>query len=278
MPTIAFLLILLAATFHATWNFATKKVSGDLAVIWNGLVLACLVFTPFIFFLSPDQMAFGAVYPHIIASGVIHAVYFFALAKSYRYGEISTVYPIARGIGIAGTALAAPLLLQENISLFGAIGIISICVGVLLLGLKNGHQRRSITYAILVGLMIVSYSIIDKLAVGMSHPLFYIYGYTVLYTLLLIPSVMATKRHELLSTWQRKKKYSLIIGLGSVGTYLIILFAFQMAQVSYVVAARELAVAIGAFLGVTILKERVTIKKVIGIIVIVIGMMLVKIA
>ena len=165
MPTIAFQLVILAATLHAVWNFATKKIAGDLAVIWIGLVMACITFTPFIFFLAPDQMAFQKVYPHIIASGVIHAVYFFALAKAYEYGDISVVYPIARGSGIAGTAIAAFLLLQETISPIGVIGILAISVGIFLLGLKNGRQKHGILFALLVGLMIISYSIVDKLAV-----------------------------------------------------------------------------------------------------------------
>ena len=278
MPTIAFQLVILAATLHAVWNFATKKIAGDLAVIWNGLVMACITFTPFIFFLAPDQMAFQKVYPHIIASGVTHAVYFFALAKAYEYGEISVVYPIARGSGIAGTAIAAFLLLQETISPIGVIGILAISVGIFLLGLKNGHQKHGILFALLVGLMIISYSIVDKLAVEISHPLFYIYGFTVLSTLLLAPYVMAKKRHELSEAWRSKKRYSFTIGLGSMGTYLIILFVFQMAQVSYVVAARELAVAIGAILGFIFLKEHLTARKAIGIIAVVAGMILIKMA
>jgi uncharacterized membrane protein len=74
------------------------------------------------------------------------------------------------------------------------------------------------------------------------------------------------------------KKYSLIIGLGSGGTYLIILFVFQMAQVSYVVAARELAVAIGALLGFIFLQEQFSAQKALGIMGIVIGMILIKMA
>ena len=77
----------------------------------------------------------------VIASGVIHTVYFFALAKAYEYGDISVVYPIARGSGIVGTAIAGIFLLQETISPIGLIGILAISVGIYLLGLKNGHQK-----------------------------------------------------------------------------------------------------------------------------------------
>ena len=93
MPSTAFLLVALAATLHTLWNFFTKKATGDLATIWNGLAMACVVFTPFIFFLAPEKMAFNKVYPHIIASGIIHSFYFYYLAKAYEHGELSLVYP-----------------------------------------------------------------------------------------------------------------------------------------------------------------------------------------
>lgn len=278
MPTTAFILVILSAALHALWNFATKKVSGDISVIWIGLVMGCIALLPFIFFIPPDQIALDKVYPYIIATGVVHAVYVFALSKAYEHGEISVVYPISRGIGIAGIAIAALLFLQENISATGAAGIIAIGAGIFLLGLKNGHQKRGIFFALLVGLTIIGYSIIDKFAVGVGHPLFYIFGFTVLFTLLLAPYVIVKKRKELLAAWKNKKKYSLIIGVGSVSTYLTILFVYQIAQVSYVVAARELAVAIGAILGFIFLKEKITTKKVIGIMTIVTGIILIKLA
>jgi len=278
MTSVAFLLVVLAATLHALWNFATKKVRGDLSVIWIGSVMACVALAPFIFFLTPDQFAFSKVYPYIIASGIIHTIYFSALAKTYEQGEISIVYPIARGSGVVGTAIAAFLFLQERISVIGTIGILVIGSGIFLLILKNGHQKRSIYFALLVGLMIISYSIVDKLAVGIAHPLSYLFGLTILYTLILTPYVMVKKRRELSIAWRSKKRYSLIIGLGSAGTYLIILFVFQMTQVSYVVAARELAVAMGATLGFFLLKEKFSVRRVLGITAIVLGVILIKMA
>jgi drug/metabolite transporter (DMT)-like permease len=74
------------------------------------------------------------------------------------------------------------------------------------------------------------------------------------------------------------KKYSLIIGLGSIGAYLIILFVFQMTQVSYVVAARELSVVFGAILGFIFLKEKHSAQKIFSIVCIIIGILLIKIA
>lgn len=244
--------------------------------MWNGFALACIVFAPLLFWLTPDQIALGKVYPYVIASGAIHSVYFFTLAKAYEYGEISVVYPIARGIGIAGTALAAALLINETLVPIGLLGIFTISGGILLLGLNTQQDKRGVSFALLVGPMIISYSIVDKLAVAISHPVFYIYGITLAFTLFLSPYVLIKRRREVSLAWKSKKKYSLVIGIGSVGTYLIILFVYQMAQVSYVVAAREMSVAIGAILGFSFLKEPFSLRKVLSIGAIVAGMVLLK--
>ncbi len=278
MPLFAFLLVILAATLHALWNFAAKKVSGNLSVIWIGLVLATIVIIPFLFFLSPEQIFVTKAWPFILATGIIHAVYFFAVAKAYEHGDISIVYPIARGSGIAGTAIIACLLLQEEISSVGIVGILLISLGTLLLGLTNIQQKRGIFFSLLVAIMIIGYSIVDKLGVGIIHPLGYIFGLVLLTTFFLAPYMLIHKQQELLSAMKNMKKYSLIIGLGSGGTYLIILFVFQIAQVSYVVAARELAVAFGALLGFIFLNEKFSAQKLLGITGIVIGMILIKMA
>src|SRR4030065_1783288 len=102
---------------------------------------------------------------------MIHAFYFFFLAKAYEHGDISVVYPISRGSGIAGTAIIAFLFLQEKISFIGASGILFICLGTVLLGLDNTHQKRGIFFSLLVAVLITSYSIVDKLGVGIIHPL-----------------------------------------------------------------------------------------------------------
>jgi uncharacterized membrane protein len=278
MTLFAFLLVILAAALHALWNFAAKNASGNFSVIWVGLIIATAALIPFLFLLSPEQIFVSKAWPFVLATGIIHAVYFFALAKAYEHGDISVVYPISRGSGVAGTAIIAYLLLQEKISFIGASGILFICLGTVFLGLNNTHQKRGIFFSLLVAVMIIAYSIVDKLGVGVMHPLGYIFGLVLLTTIFLAPYVLINKQQELLSAMKNMKKYSLIIGLGSGGTYLIILFVFQMAPVGYVVAAREVAVALGALLGILFLKEQSTAQKIICITSIVIGMLLIKLA
>ncbi len=277
MSTLAFLLVILTAFFHASWNFTTKKVSGNIAVMWNGFVMAVIIFLPAIFFF-PIFDSIRLAYPYIIISGLIHTVYFIALSKAYEHGDISTVYPIARGSGIVGTALVATIFLRDSISLVGGVGLLSVCTGVFFLGYKNGHQMKAVRYALLVGLMIVGYSIIDKLAVGIAHPFVYLYSFMIVFTLVLSPYILLRKKDEMVLAWRTKKRYSFIIGVGVFVTYLTILFVFQIADVSYVVALREFSVAVGAVLGFYLLGEVMTRRKVYGIVLIVIGMIFIKLA
>jgi drug/metabolite transporter (DMT)-like permease len=281
MPLIVFLLIIATAFFHASWNFAAKKVSGNFYVVYLGLLIASIFFFPFLFTLTLADIFQSRAFPYVLATGTIHAVYFFALAKAYEHGDISSAYPIARGTGVAGTALTAFLFLNEPINRFGLIGIISISIGTFFVGLRNSNRAagiKGLLFALLVGAMIVSYSIVDRLGVGILNPVAYIFGLWIIATLWLTPYVLLFKRKEVASAWRNYKKYSFIIGLGSLATYLIILFIYRIAPVSYVVALRELAVAIGAVLGFVFLGEKPTFLKIAGITLIVLGMMAIKIA
>src|SRR5690242_580166 len=104
----------------------------------------------------------------MVATGLLHAAYFTLLAASYRHGELSVVYPLARGTGVAGTALFAWLVLGERPSALGALGVGSVCLGIVVLGLRQRDRpgrSRSYHLALLVGLTITAYSVVDKLGV-----------------------------------------------------------------------------------------------------------------
>ena len=96
MNLTAFTLVVVAACLHALWNLAAKRVSGNLSVLWLGLCLAGVALAPFALY-SALQSFDPAGLPYIVATGLIHAAYFGLLAAGYRHGELSIVYPLARG-------------------------------------------------------------------------------------------------------------------------------------------------------------------------------------
>ncbi len=278
MSITTFLLVICAAFLHAFWNYTTKKVSGNIHVLYIGLLMASIISAPFfILFFSWDQ--FNGAFYYIVATGIIHAAYFLFLCKAYEQGDISIVYPVARGCGIAGTVIVAFFFLHEQLSIQGVSGIISVTIGIILVGIKINRKTapaEGVIYALCVGSMIMCYSIADKIAVTIINPMLYIFCMALGTVIFLSPFVLFGKRLELISAWKNHKQHSFIIGIGSMGTYLIILFAFQMAKVSYVVAAREVSVVFGALLGIILLHESYSKSKIAGIFCVVLGMILIK--
>jgi len=163
MTLTAFLLVVVAAVLHACWNLTAKRASGNLGVFWLGLCFTSLLLLPVVWLAGLPVDPAGL--PYIVATGLIHTAYFGLLAASYRHGEMSVVYPLARGSGVAGTALVAALFLNEPVSWLGALGVVSVSAGILLLGLRELIQRstpHACLLALLVGLTIVGYSVVDR--------------------------------------------------------------------------------------------------------------------
>ncbi len=281
MTLLLFSLVLLSATLHATWNLAAKKAAGNPGAVWLGVCLAAVVSWPWAIWAHRAAPLTLVGLGYILVTGLVHAWYFHFLGRAYATGNISLVYPVARGTGVAGTALLAWLVLHEHLSLTGASGIGAICFGTVLLGWQPRHQAQRMTaygQALLVGMTIVSYSIVDKLAVGQVHPVVYISGLFSVTALLLTPYVLRRHWAPCVYAYQHLKGVTVLIGLGSLCTYLMILFTYRLGPVSYIVAVREFAVVIGALLGVLVLKERLTLRQSLGIAAITFGLGLVKMA
>jgi drug/metabolite transporter (DMT)-like permease len=279
-----FLLVITAAICHALWNFVARKVAGDLVVIWLSLCAGCLLLVPGVMYVIYHQKGGTviplAAVPYMIATGIIHALYFGLLARAYECGEISVVYPVARGSGIGLTALLAWVLLKENISVTGLMGIGCVFSGVIAMGmpvLARGKTGKGYGRALWVGLSITAYSLVDKIGVTTVSPVLYIWFMFFIAAVVMVPFIMGRNGADIISTARTTIGPVLIIGGGSIGTYLMILFALTVAPVSYIVAAREIAVVIGAALGIIFLNERLTREKILAVVVITTGLMLIKV-
>jgi len=281
MSVAVFGLVLIAAVTHALWNFVAKRESGNLSLLWIGNGLAALCGLPFAAYLVFTTGLDMAAAPYLLATSLIHVFYFIYLTKSYRQSDISMVYPITRGIGVAGTALLGSLLLGESVSTRGLLGIGTVCGGVLLIGLaRKGRRldRRTASYCLVTGGAIIGYSIADKVGANILAPVVYLFLQTVMSTVFLAPYVLRTARETTIATWRKRKLISLAVGVCAMGTYLLILFAFRLGQVSYIVPLRESSVLIGALLGAIFLKERLTAAKGLGIVLILAGLVAIKFA
>jgi uncharacterized membrane protein len=276
-----FLLVLLSSFTHALWNFFTKKKSNNPLLLWNGLWIVNLALLPYsISRIFDSGLALSAV-PFMLGSGIAHALYFYALMRAYMKNDISVAYPIARGIGVGGTTLAAVWILDEVVSAKGVAGILLIFIGVLTIGLigrKIESDLRNMSWPFLVGLCIVSYSLLDKAGVIHADPVVYINLSTLMAAILLSPFLLLHSKGTIKLVLSMRWKMSALIGLGVIGTYLLILFAFRLERASYVVAVREFSVVVGALMGAVFLTENLTLPKIIGIAAITFGLILVRLA
>jgi drug/metabolite transporter (DMT)-like permease len=278
-----FALVLFSAACHAGWNTVARKVRGHIPTVWLGLVLACILLIPFAF-LSIRSMPIGevlAVKPllYILGTGIAHAAYFYFLTRSYAAGGISLVYPLSRGSGVGLTALFAWMLLNEDITWIGALGIVAILAGILMLGKINERANsKAVIFSLATGGTIVAYSLVDKVGANLVPPPFYIWGMMVLTVIILAPFLLWTWKRDTPPEKRSHFRYSVIIGPGAVATYLMILFAYRLAPVSYIAAFREVATVFGAAMGYLLFREPFTVRKGLGVCLIAAGAVFIKLA
>jgi drug/metabolite transporter (DMT)-like permease len=274
-------LILIAALFHAVWNFFAKQSGGSLTILWVGAVISTLATLP-----AAIAVQAGSPIPReglaiAVASGFVHCAYWWALARMYRHGDISLAYPIARGSGVLGTAVGSMVWLREPLSVAGGVGIAGVCSGVLALGLQRRAEpvgTRAVGLALLTGLSITGYSLLDDQGVEHLAPPVYLAIETGVGALVLGLAGWKRLRVSAPRAYRRHGRTAWIIGIGSPVTYLLILFAYAHGPVSYVTAVREFSVVIAALLGARLLHERLGPRRWLGIAMVVAGMVLIKLA
>ena len=165
MDTSIMLLVLGSAALHAGWNFATRRVKGDVVVMWLSLLVAGTVSSPAAAAWAWSQGDWSLSWHCVAATVLIHTFYFLLVATAYQTGEISMIYPVARGAGVAGTAAIVMSFTPELVSSLALASILSVCIGTVLLGTVgfNPHRSlRALRIALLAGVSIVAYSIVDS--------------------------------------------------------------------------------------------------------------------
>jgi drug/metabolite transporter (DMT)-like permease len=266
MTVFALVLVLVAATFHATWNLLAKRVGdGGALFVWLFGSLAVLIYAPLAVVvvalarphLGPEALLF------MFGSGVLHLGYFVFLQRGYAVGDLSLVYPLARGTGPLLATLAAIVLLGEKPGALALLGIGLITVGVFLLTAEPGRARTrkegwktGVVYGLLTGAFIAAYTIWDKHAVSalLVPPLLQSWVTTVVTTGLLTPLALR-RRGEALALWRAHKVEVFGVAVLSPLSYILVLTALVFTPVSYVAPAREISILIGAAMGARLLAE-----------------------
>jgi drug/metabolite transporter (DMT)-like permease len=254
MPAAALALVLGAAVLHSGWNALTKRAHDQFAFLCLALAVASLAFLPVTLATLPAGGVPAAAWPFVVATVVIHALYFYALGRSYRAGEFSLVYPVARGLGVALVPVLAVLVLDERPSGVGALGIALVVVGIVALqwvGHRAGGGRAlgaGTSWALLTGVTIAAYALVDKAGVARLHPVPYIGLMFVGCLLLLLPAALSDV-DRLRREWTANWRAILVASAMTLTAYLLVLFAFRLSKAGYVVAAREVSIVISVVIG-----------------------------
>lgn len=275
MTQLGFLLIVISAICHATWNFMTKKVQSDSTFIWLFSSISILIYFPVVLMIfSTQHIEFSPKFLFAAAvSSVLHTGYFILLNKGYRVGNLSIIYPLARGTGPLFSSIVAIFLLNETASMGSLFGILLILVGILSTTgnprtiLQAGKSKdNSLKYAFLCGLMIASYTVFDKVAVSafLLPPILLDWMSNLGRAAILTPFALKRKE-ELKRLIKHHKKEAVLVGVLSPLSYILVLTAMVTTPVYYIAPLRELSILIGTFFGVKFLSEKLTPVKLTGI-------------
>jgi drug/metabolite transporter (DMT)-like permease len=259
-------LVLAAAFAHAGWNFLAKGAEGGAVFVWLSMVASTVLYLPALAIglaSTSDQLRWEAL-GLMAGSGVLHSVYFVLLQRGYASGDLSLVYPLARGTGPLLSGAAAIAFLGERPSALTLAGSLIIVAAVLSL-VDRGGSREAIGFALLTGMTIAAYTLWDKHAVGPTHlsPLVYNWGTNLVVALILSPWVFA-KPERLRTVWSGSRGRAVGVGLLSPLAYVLVLYALARAPVSVIAPARETSILIGTLLGTTVLAEGDTRRRMIA--------------
>ncbi|HUG30938.1 MAG TPA: EamA family transporter [Candidatus Limnocylindria bacterium] len=286
MPTLAIALVLVAAVLHAGWNVLLKTSNDTLgtAVRLQAFGTAILLPIGFLAWLAHGMPAVPVEAIWLaVGSGLLEAVYFVCLASAYRRGDLSLVYPLARGSAPLLAVLVGILLLGERLVPLALAGVASLLLGILLvsrpwraLRAAGAEHRGAIGFALATGAAIAAYSAVDRVGVRLTEPWLYGSILAVVATSTLAITVVVGRRMGVLAPAPVPPPGPLlpdgivhvgapsrsaglardaIAGVLSLGAYLLVLFAYAIAPLAAVAPLRESGIVLAAAWGAVRLGE-----------------------
>jgi drug/metabolite transporter (DMT)-like permease len=273
MDPIVFTAVILASFFHATWNGMVKKHSNKVtalsAVILGHVPISiiAIIFLPMPSFKS---------LPYIIASAFIHQGYNWFLLKSYNLGDLTKVYPIARGFGPIIATIISIFFLGLVISKASVISISLVCVGIITIGLfgyKVINNLKIVKYSLITGFFIGLYSIIDGYGARVSLSAISYMSWGFILSSILFPILLKINKYDnIFKNIINDGKAIFWIG-GSISylVYGVVIWGFTKAPIPMVSALRESSIVFAIFIGFFFLNEKINLAKLISITLIFVG-------
>ncbi|MEM9343687.1 MAG: DMT family transporter [Pseudomonadota bacterium] len=280
MSGLVFLAVIGAAVLHAAWN-ALVKGGADKTLSMGAVVVGhmpiALAALPFVPLPATESLLY------LFAGILLHFGYQLFLLKSYQMGDLTQVYPIARGSAPLIVALVSVVLLGVHLNSMELIAILIIGTGIISLALvrqTDGMQNRSAAViALITGVFIASYSLIDGLGARLAGTSLGFYCWLAIGNGLLMIVFLALRSRQTLRALPRQGLPMLLVGGGaSFVAYALVTWAFTQAPIALVTALRETSIVFALLIGVFFLKERLSLLKVVSTMTTLLGAILLRYA
>ena len=278
MDASVFFAVLLGAACHAGWNAFLKIKLEPFSAMALIATFSALVVLPVAPFVGTPPLA---AWPWLLASMVFHLGYYITLTEAYRTGDMSQVYPIARGTAPLMTAIIGTLFVGENVALLGWLGILALVSGVFLLSVRGGRDlhfdKRAVMFALATAVTICGYSVVDGIGArtaGSAHA--YTVWLFILDGVMMLVFVLLRRGTAVLPDFAGFWLSGLIGGTLSLAAYWIAIWAMTVAPIPLVAALRETSVLFAAVIAVVVLKEPLQRPRVIAALMIVAGLALIR--
>ena len=282
MDSLAIILVLSAAFVHALWNLLAKRAGGGVIFIWLFASLSAVIYAPisaYIIWIKRPQIGWTGL-AFIFASALLHLLYFFLLQRGYAKGDLSLVYPLARGTGPMLSTFAAIVFFAERpgpIAMFGAVLVI-LSVFYLSGGTKLFEKKDqptvswAIRYGLFCGIVIATYTLWDQHAVAalLVPPIVLDWASSITRMLVLYPYALKSW-DEVKNQWRINKKYAVGVAVLNPLSYILVLTALIFTPVSYVAPAREVSILFGTVMGTHILSEGDSRRRIVSACIMILG-------
>ncbi|HYI95361.1 MAG TPA: EamA family transporter [Bryobacteraceae bacterium] len=268
--------MVLSAITHAYWNFLLKRSGGSPAVIGLSKIAEAIILGPLLFTgIGTDPTRLTELWRLPVVGAALVFLNYVFLTAAYRRGELSLVYPISRGAILMFLPPLALLTIGETITALGWVAIGLIVIGIGSVQVPGAIRGTATIYALVAAFTAACYTIWDKQAVQALTPLTYFSAYTVLvgfaYLFIL---VRTTSMDSALAVWRLERGVIVQVAILNIGSYMLTLMALRSGHASYVIALRQLSIAVGAILGWRLLGEALSPMRQLGVGLVVAGCVL----
>lgn len=252
-------LVSVSGLVHAVWNLFAKRSINKVVFLWLFQGVAVIAYLPWALLALRHHVVPPAGWLLLLGTTAVHGLYVMLLARTYRLGDLSQVYPLMRGMSPLLVPLIGVTLLGDSLTPWGWLGVSTILAGILLLGRWKRRDTTSLDRAatftaLAVGLTVVGYTSLDKVTLH-DIPAVTLNNASNLGNWLAL-SWGAVRSRAIRTEWHLHRKAILASGLLSPASYLLFLPALTTLPLARVAPLREISTVFGMILGVVVLKER----------------------